>query len=464
MVSRNRSAIIVGAGLSGLSAAYKLHKSGFDITVLECRNRHGGRVKTMRRDGFIIDAGPDAMTTGYIEYLELARELGLGDNIVTSSPVIGLIRKGRVIDIDPARAVAALFTPALSWAAKVKFAMGLFRIRKMLQGVGSFNLMQSADLDDNHESAQQFSERHFGIEATNYVIDPLLRLATGNGARQCSRLSVLGALAGGSAALVNVKGGLDSVTDALAKDLHVIYEAEVQSVAEAAHGGVNVRYQDGSGETHVLHADTAVLAATYDVAERVYPELAKYAGDYAQSLNFVPLISISLAFGHPTNSKSYAVLVPTVEQPDILLLFLQQNKSPDRVPAGCSLITLYTDPLAAPRLFALPEEELTLWARNEIERLYPELAGHFKFSTVSKWPVSGYIAEPGFWRRARELRAALPLDTPVQLAGDVFGAGSMESAVKYGVRAAGYLIARQKTFVPSRTTDNATKINRSEAV
>jgi protoporphyrinogen oxidase len=328
----------------------------------------------------------------------------------------------------------------------------------MLKGVDGFNMMNAADLDDEQESAAQFSARHFGQETANYLIDPLLRLTAGNGAAQCSRLGVLGALASGSAELVNITGGLDALPVALAQEVHVIYQADVQSVAEAANVGVNLSYTDGTGESHLLHADAAVIGATYDVAERIYPALQTYAGDYAKSVKFVPLISISLAFGAVPKSKAYAVLIPTVEQPDILLMFLQQNKSPDRVPAGCSLITLYTDPLAAPRLFGQSDEALTIWARQEVERFLPELAGHFKFAEVSKWPISGYTAAPGFWRRTRALRAALPTNTPIQLGGDVFGAGSMESAVAWGVRAAGHVIDN------CEASGNEQKISRSEPV
>jgi hypothetical protein len=55
---------------------------------------------------------------------------------------------------------------------------------------------------------------------------------------------------------------------------------------------------------------------------------------------------------------------------------------------------------------------------------------------VTRWPVAGYLATPGFWRQSRALLAAIPADGRVQLAGDLFGAGSMESAVRWGERAA----------------------------
>jgi hypothetical protein len=56
------------------------------------------------------------------------------------------------------------------------------------------------------------------------------------------------------------------------------------------------------------------------------------------------------------------------------------------------------------------------------------------------------------------LHAALPTNTPIQLGGDVFGAGSMESAVAWGVRAAGHIISQYETI------GNEQKISRSEPV
>jgi protoporphyrinogen oxidase len=120
----------------------------------------------------------------------------------------------------------------------------------------------------------------------------------------------------------------------------------------------------------------------------------------------------------------------------VLLIFLQHNKAPDRAPKGSSLVTLYTDTLATPRILQQTDEEIAAWARNQIEDLMPELRGHIKFVTVSRWPVAGYLATPGFWRRTARLQAALPASSPIQIAGDLFGAGSMESAIRGGNRAA----------------------------
>ena len=436
----SKSAIVIGAGLAGLSAGFRLKQAGFDVTVLEQRDRVGGRVLTIRRDGFVIDSGPDAMTESYKNYQALATELGYGDQFVHSSAVVGLLRDGRVLDIDTKSLLSMVFTPTLSWSAKIRFAWGLFKNRKLFVGVDSFRLVDSADFDTDKEHAETFSLREFGREITDYVIDPLIRLVAGGSADEASRLGVLGGMVNWSVPLMNIKGGLDMLPMALAKHVNIKTSVEVSKLVDTGQG-VEVSYSDAKGETQLLQADVCVIATPHNVSEAIYPKLRELVPGYSDKIKYIKLVSLSLAYAAPTNSKAYVVQVPTVESRDVLLIFMQHNKASDRAPPGKSLITIYTDTMAWERIALQDDETVTKWARGEIEKMFPELGGHFIFGSISRWPFTGYLADPGFWLRTRELMKAQPETSRIQLAGDLFGAGSMESAVTWGEHAARCLIA-----------------------
>lgn len=437
MVS-SRSALVIGAGLAGLSAGYRLRQAGFDVKVLEKLQRVGGRVHTVRAGPYVIDSGPDAMTDGYATYKQLATDVGLGDQLVMSSPVVGLVRQGKVLDIDTSRIVSSLLTKGLSLKGKAQFAAGLWRIRKMFAGIDSSRLTDCAALDDEHENAEVFARRNFGREASDYIIDPLMRLVTGSGAAQASRLSILGGLVNWLVPLINIKGGLDSLPLTLAKSLDVSLGSEVEHVEEKGQR-VEVAYR-AEGRSQQVTSDVCVVASTFDVVERIYPSMAAHSSAFMRQLRMIKLMSISCAYSAPTRSKAYAIMMPTCESPDTLLLFLQHNKAPDRAPEGHSIVTIYTDTLATPHFLGQTDAAVTQWARSQVESLFPELAGHFALCSVSRWPVAGYLATPGFWQRTQALMQALPQDGRIQLAGDLFGAGSMESAVNWGNEAARRLI------------------------
>ena len=199
--------------------------------------------------------------------------------------------------------------------------------------------------------------------------------------------------------------------------------------------GVTVSYFDGSG-AHDVSAGSCVIAAMYHRAVEMWPSLLTASPAFGDKLRNVKLISVSLGYRVPTKSRAYTVLVPTVEQAEALLIFLQHNKSADRAPSGHSLVTIYTDTAVTDRFLEYTDAQLETWAAGVVERLCPELAGNRELSVVTRWPCAGYLADPGFWRRNSSLRDALPTRGSVQVAGDLFGAGSMESAVRWGEQAA----------------------------
>jgi protoporphyrinogen/coproporphyrinogen III oxidase len=87
-------------------------------------------------------------------------------------------------------------------------------------------------------------------------------------------------------------------------------------------------------------------------------------------------------------------------------------------------------------MLAWSDAQLERWAAEFAEATFPELKGCRVLCHITRWPRAGYLAAPGFWQRACSLLDAIPAECRVQIAGDLFGAGSMESAMNGGRRAA----------------------------
>ncbi|PTT05503.1 phytoene desaturase [Caulobacter sp. HMWF025] len=62
MTSPKPRAAVIGSGFGGLSLAIRLQSSGFDVTVIEARDKPGGRAYVWEDEGFIFDAGPTVIT------------------------------------------------------------------------------------------------------------------------------------------------------------------------------------------------------------------------------------------------------------------------------------------------------------------------------------------------------------------------------------------------------------------
>jgi protoporphyrinogen oxidase len=73
---------VVGAGITGLSAAWELIQNTGEVTVLDSERRAGGMIVTERRDGFVVEGGPDGFLAAEPDIQDLAREIGIGDRVV----------------------------------------------------------------------------------------------------------------------------------------------------------------------------------------------------------------------------------------------------------------------------------------------------------------------------------------------------------------------------------------------
>ena len=83
---------IVGAGVSGLAAAFRAQQAGFRPTIFEASDRVGGRTRTEYRDGFIIDQGAGLLASSYKDLFRLVADAGLAHMLVPANSAYGFGR------------------------------------------------------------------------------------------------------------------------------------------------------------------------------------------------------------------------------------------------------------------------------------------------------------------------------------------------------------------------------------
>jgi oxygen-dependent protoporphyrinogen oxidase len=190
-MNKTHRIVVIGAGITGLSAAYRLTGLGaerglpLDVTVLEGRERPGGVISTRHSGGFLAEEGPDSFLKSKPEALSLSIRAGLGPDIIGISGESGrvfIIRNGAMIPLPdgifPApTSMAALFnSQLLSMRGKLRMTLEPFLPRGDSRG---------------DESAASFIRRRFGREAYERIAEPLL---TGIYAGDPETLSVRAAL------------------------------------------------------------------------------------------------------------------------------------------------------------------------------------------------------------------------------------------------------------------------------
>jgi len=428
-------AVVVGGGFAGLSAGYRLRKAGWDVVLLESGAEVGGRVHSYTRDGYIIETGATQMSTGYKEYMALAQELGMAGEMIPSSNIIAVLRRGRLYEIDGRRPLAAAFSGLLSLPSKLLMLRTVrdFLALKPKLNVLDLSLSHSADT----ESALEYCERRLNREIYDTLVDPMIRGYTLNRADNVSALewfSSLGNLAGQT--FMGLKGGNQRMPEALASRLNVRTGTPVTDIAPT-NSGVAVGYLD-QGQRQVIQADACVVATKLPDAIRLAPSLEQVVAPLS-GLKYNATVLVHLGYRRATKSKALGVLLGAAEHPNICLVWMEHNKDPGTAPPGYSQITCYFD-ASGLDVGARTDDDYKGCAIAFIAKIFPDIADALDLAEVSYQPLAIPNPATGTYRAVHEMKRRIDSAGRIQLAGDYFTCTGQNSAIYWGRRAAENLI------------------------
>lgn len=156
-----KSVAIIGAGITGLTAAFYLKRKGLAVTVYEAGSRVGGVIQSLRKDGYLAEFGPNTLLETSPKIAQLIRDAGLQSRRLDPDPKAEaryVVRYGRPIEM-PAKPLGFFTTDLFSWKAKLAVLREPF-ISPRRDGV--------------EESIGQFVVRRFNQEFLDHAIDALV--------------------------------------------------------------------------------------------------------------------------------------------------------------------------------------------------------------------------------------------------------------------------------------------------
>jgi oxygen-dependent protoporphyrinogen oxidase len=383
---------VVGGGISGLAAANRLCKSGFDVTVYEASPRFGGKIATERVDGFVIETGADSFVVSRPRILELCRELGLESELMPPDPQhkgAFISRNGRLHPIPEGFSglVPTKFRPILT----SRLLSPLGKLRMLME------LKLPVDQAAGDESLQHFVIRRFGKEAYYRMLEPLLTGISASDGHDISLAAtfphwktaelehdsvikgIIAARPGHTgtprvSGFLSLKAGMSALITALEHRLEgegasLFANTTVQRL-EPQPGGYALRVSDGT-TTRSLEFDGVILAVpaweAATILETVEPGASAALRDIPQRSSGV----VSFGYTQPavaSKLRGTGYLIPRIEGRPVSGATYSSAKWANRAAEGSSLIRVYFGRGKGQEMLQEPDSELIEAGQQELRQ------------------------------------------------------------------------------------------------
>ncbi|GAA0368782.1 protoporphyrinogen oxidase [Bacillus horti] len=472
----SKKIVIIGGGITGLSAAFYLDKlaevSGtkHQITVLEQSDQLGGKIQTIRKDGFVIEKGPDSFLSRKLPAYELAKELGIEGELVGTNPAAKktyILHKGRFHRMPqglnlgiPTEISPFATTGLISPAGKLRALMDIVLPKKQ---------------EDKDESLGHFLHRRLGKEVLERVAEPLLAgiyagdtyklslKATFPQFRQMEqrhRSLILGmkasmAKAGQTENLPDIvkqsrflsfRNGLQTLVDHLVADLQkndiqLLTKTKVQSVTHAGPSPDGVKKSpfqvilDG-GES--IPADSIILALPTKAISNLLSSTFPMAEEL-EKIQYVSVANVIMTFNREDIQHSLdgsGFVVPRKEKTSITACTWTSSKWGHTAPDGKVVIRCYVGRSGDEEIAAEDDDVIIARVQKDLENLMGIKATPL-FYAVNRWPNSMPQYPVGHLELVEKVRKELSAYMPgVYMVGAGFGGVGVPDCIRQGKGAA----------------------------
>ncbi len=470
--------VVVGGGISGLTAAHRILELGrerglpLEVTVLEASARFGGVIETQQRDGFLVEAGPDAFLTEKPWAVELCRRLGLSGELLGTQPAAQrsfVAHRGRLVPVPegvylvaPTRLGAFAQTPLLSPWGKLRAACEPW-VRPRRGGTD--------------ESVGGFVRRRFGREVFErlgqpmmsgvYTADPdrLSLRATlprfwqmerehGSIARAFRRANTSSRPAGTEHAsgpryslFVTLRGGLSQLIGALTDRLGAARLERSTSVTQVQPG---TEWTVTAADGRRFVADTVCLALPAHQTARLVRPFAAPAAEELDAIPYESVATVNVAVRREDVTHSLGgagLVVPAVEGRPVLGCTFVSQKFAGRAPADQALLRVFVGGALHRNVVALDDAALERLVIEELRALIG-LRGVPRFVAIHRHPQAMPQYHVGHLERLERIQQALAPYRGLFVAGNGYRGLGLPDCVRQAEEAAERILALAHTPAP----------------
>lgn len=384
---------IIGAGLTGLTTAFRLHQKGRKVHVIEQADHIGGVMQTYHVDGFTMESGPNTGVVSYPEVAELFEDLKEDCRLETAreSAKRRLIWKGNRFHALPSGLVSGIRTPLFSFADKIRLLGEPFRSKGT----------------EPNETVADLVVRRMGKSFLNYAVDPFLSgIYAGNPHTLITRYALpklynleqnYGSFIKGGIAkaketkserdrlatkkVFSAQGGQSQLVKALGKGIganNITTHAQ-NVVVRPTKAGFQVEYADKNGTIHTLNCHKVVTTCGAYALPTLLPFVESALMARVNNLHYAPVIQVSVGINDTKGVElnAFGGLIPSCEHQKMLGILYPSACFENRCPEHGALLSFFMGGVRHPEYLEMSDNELTAIVEDALHRMlkFPESVG-----------------------------------------------------------------------------------------
>jgi len=456
-----RDVVIVGGGITGLAAAYRLQRLAphLDVVLMEATSHLGGKIGTEQFDGFLLEWGPDCFLSRKPRGIGLCQELGLAGELVGRNPRYAqtfVLRHGRLHRLPegltgmiPTNLEALTHNTLLSAAALARLA-------------------QEPDIPsipaNGDESVAHFIVRRLGREVLENLVEPLM---AGIYAGQAAQLSLAatfpqlrqlelehGSLLQGlmkqrPAAngtdfppFVSFAGGMQTLVERLVEEMNevtICRETAVTNITKMVSG-----YQLSVEGKPAVETSVVIVTTPMYVSSKLLRGIDRVLGATLAEIPYASTALVNLAFDEADvpELNGYGYVIPSVEGREALACTWTSRKWQNRAPEGKVLLRVYIGRYGDDDVTAYEDGRLLAIALNEIRDTL-NITTEPLFQRIIRFPAAMPQYNMGHLDRLAKIEQQLASHEGLFMAGAAFHGVGIPDCISSGetaaARAAAYL-------------------------
>lgn len=417
--------VVIGAGIAGLTAAYRLQKAGHEVVVLEAADHVGGRMITIHWNGWSIDPGAKFVTGDDKYLLEMAAELGLQDQLYQmfndGVPTV-ILRDGKLHAVNFVSIGSYLRWTGVSFQARLAMLKLLPYFLAVAPKVKNMYRMDQAPGPDD-DTLEEFFYKRISAEMYEYWAFPTFETYCSYGGGDLSRKAFLALMVSYlNSKSLGLRAGIGSLPEAIASRLEVRLEARAERIETTPGGSVAVTFRQGNRQ-QVIEAERAVVAVQGNRVLELLPQPRPAWQTFFPHVHYAFTASIFQEVNGHFDPGVPGVMIPRGEDMYICSVGIDQHRDGQTLLLVDTAVARY-DPNEA-------DESIIAKARADTLKVHPELSGRLGETLVYRWPEKVPTFRPGYLTALAAFRRDTQ-ENPVYFCGDYLAGPSTGGALYAG--------------------------------